>query len=470
MIATDLTDPLHGRRAGRGWEHFGLLLSAMLVACGAAVERFTDCADAPCRQAWVIARLGSDTRSALDAVLATEDPTERALLVGVVVDRHPEMSQSLCGRLTAGPDRDVACATAERPHVWTPLPGVQPSRLRAGGGPPGTTLVPSADLGSRGFPATPAGPDPCAGRPDRATCLTAEAMRAAGGADPGRAAGLCATLEEERWRAECHFRAAEVASEGRPPLEYADAVHLCALAGRFAPQCYAHLAIGHATGAPRADTPDPEAWRGQIDAARQLDELWGGLDPAFGRLQVDLFWSRSLDYAYSIAPSVTGDPLAALPPETVPHVRAAAAARLLETEVTAGRSLAGWARALATALERRGGAPKGPQNAHRHDARKDLWPADGPGEDAVPAVYYRGVSRRTVARNPTSDLAICVLEAAARLAAPDVGLLAEGRDHPDPLVRWTAERLGLALGPATTPPGPAPGRPALRPERSSASP
>ncbi|MBN1336787.1 MAG: hypothetical protein JXB39_12595, partial [Deltaproteobacteria bacterium] len=239
---------------------------------------------------------------------------------------------------------------------------------------------------------------------------------------------------------------------------------------QFSPQCYAHLAMEPTALAPRADTPDPEAWVGQIEAARQLADLWADLDPAFGQLQVELFWSRSLDYAYSLAQVVTGDPLAVLPADTVPHVRAAAAARLLETEAGAGRDLASWVRSLAMALERRGEVPSDPPAARRHDARKDLWPVDGPGEDTYPAVYYRGVSRRTMARDPTSDLTICVLEAGARLGTPGSALLAEGRRHGDPLVRWTAERLLQALKEATAPPGPAPGRPAPRPGRSAASP
>jgi hypothetical protein len=111
-----------------------LSITGMLVACEPEVERFADCADAPCRQAWVTARLESDTQPTLDAVLTVMDPVERALLVGVVIDRHPEVSGTLCKRLGPGPDRDIACATDLRPHIWTSLPDVRPTRLRAGGG------------------------------------------------------------------------------------------------------------------------------------------------------------------------------------------------------------------------------------------------------------------------------------------------------------------------------------------------
>ncbi|MBN1335675.1 MAG: hypothetical protein JXB39_06915, partial [Deltaproteobacteria bacterium] len=217
-----------------------------------APDRFSDCPDSPCRVEWVLSRLESEPQSALDAILVVPDGVERSLLVGVVVDRHPEMSGFLCDKLAPGADREIACDTTDRPHIWARLGPPGPILPRPGGGPSSTTLVPSVSFGPSPFPLEPLDGHPCAGRLDGVTCLLAQARQSAAVGDTQRATRACMTIASDRWRAECFFQVAEVASDDRSPSQYGEPIRLCALSGPFSPQCFAHLAMKPALLAPRA--------------------------------------------------------------------------------------------------------------------------------------------------------------------------------------------------------------------------
>ena len=76
----------------------------------------------------------------------------------------------------------------------------------------------------------------------------------------------------------------------------------------------------------------------------------------------------------------------------------------------------------------------------------DLWPSDGHGESHIAASSYLGVSRRTVANDPETDLTLTVLEAGARSTPPKLSLIRAAKQHADQRVRWTAARLIEQLG------------------------
>ena len=69
----------------------------------------------------------------------------------------------------------------------------------------------------------------------------------------------------------------------------------------------------------------------------------------------------------------------------------------------------------------------------------DLW--EERAADVSGTVVYRSGSRRLVASDARVDLAICVLEAAARTQPVHAALLAEGLEHASPRVHQTAQRL-----------------------------
>ena len=75
------------------------------------------------------------------------------------------------------------------------------------------------------------------------------------------------------------------------------------------------------------------------------------------------------------------------------------------------------------------------------DTIPDFWPVDRDGEAHFSAISYLGQSRRTLARDPITDIGLCVLEAAARRSPPALDLLRHGASLRDERIRWTAVRL-----------------------------
>ena len=115
------------------------------------------------------------------------------------------------------------------------------------------------------------------------------------------------------------------------------------------------------------------------------------------------------------------------------------------------RDLAGWVLRLGEVLAERATVPRPAPGGRFLLGMEGMWREDGSEEGTIPAVQYLVTSRRAlVADDEEADLAVCVLEAAARLGGVR-NLLVEGRTHAHPLVRWTAERLLRTGGPRTAP-------------------
>ena len=70
-----------------------------------------------------------------------------------------------------------------------------------------------------------------------------------------------------------------------------------------------------------------------------------------------------------------------------------------------------------------------------------VWFTDGAREDEIPTVWFLGKSRRPVSADPTLDLTLSLVSAAAAVAPQRKDLLLEAQNHPDPLVQRTANRL-----------------------------
>ena len=98
-----------------------------------------------------------------------------------------------------------------------------------------------------------------------------------------------------------------------------------------------------------------------------------------------------------------------------------------------------WVERLIAFMEEVG--PKNPGLGSAMGEVSDGWGQDLKGEESREARLYLDGSRRGVSGDLRTDMAVCVLEAAARLEPPDLALLREGEAREDPLLKWTAQRL-----------------------------
>jgi hypothetical protein len=376
----------------------------------------------------------SATRNWLQAVA---DPLERDMLLHGLVEKHPGETYPLCELLTAEGGQERCTRINGRPHLWMRPPLARDSAPRAAGGPsPGTLELPATLVNS--YDAIPLSANDCAQHVYPHTCyerLSQEAVLAGNPEDAGRA---CMLFEEEPWRSECFFQAAELRLKAPTAPAYADAVSLCLAAGDYRDNCIQHLfdLLGNF---PKGE----ERMMEQILERSDFLEIWTHLAPELLPDFQQIYWSRVINRGLVAELSTAHRATLLLPAEAQPHVRASTAWRLIILERPEARSLEGWITRLGEVLEPDSTVElPAPQVHPPMSPVIDLWPRDRPEDAEMPAIYYLGISRRTTDEDPEIDLALCVLEAAARIAAPGrISLLAEGRAHPHPKVRWTAERL-----------------------------
>lgn len=388
---------------------------APLEACAAA-----DCAS------MAVSAWPADPGGTTAAIAAHPVVEARIVMVSALIAAYPEQigadpDAPLCAVLPDGPTRDRCGQLHSRPHLQLRTPPDKPSALRAGGGPSSNSIRPSRPVTSR-LADTPPMPHGCAADPDVTGCLIAAAKAAE---SPETVVGLCRSIAAESWRGECLFLAAEerVAAD---PGAYVDAASLCTLAEPFLQECHHHLIVRLAGQDDLSAVASSEAL---------LAETWGSRDPYMAEITVDRLWSEAVGsrVAVSLEDAIAAD----LPPHARRHLRASVVAVLMAAEGAEAHDLAGWvARAQAALAE--GAAVSEDDRALVRAVER--WPQDGPGEDVRPATFYLGTARRTFSEDEAIDLAICVVEAAAR-SAGGAGLVAEGLGHSEAAVRWTAQRL-----------------------------
>jgi hypothetical protein len=275
-------------------------------------------------------------------------------------------------------------------------------------------------------------------------------------------AQACAQLRGgERWRHDCFFYVAQrrIKRLGRAGL--ADAYALCGAAGDYRGACVVQLIDSLAAVSPPSDVSDPLTWAPVLMRAHDLRAL-----VEEGRLRsvlMDRFWSRVALHSVYGARGLSGDAMDITPRAAHPHFRAAIAHRVVQS-AEAGLSLTDVQRLVDTVLARRISGSDTALSGLELPEVSDLWPSDGHGESHIAAISFMGVSRRTVANDPRTDVAICVLEAAARTSPPRASLLRASTQHADQRVRWTAARLieqlgARALGVESPPQSPVPDGP-----------
>ena len=343
---------------------------------------------------------------------------------------------------------------AELPDVFEASSAARPQEVPGGVSPPtGAVATEQSPIGlptkAPEITLPPAPSEACAGAVAPQPCATRLARKAAARGDATGAAAECLALPTPRWREECHFSAAEAAVRLKRTDSYKNALLLCASAGEFRSNCYWHTGMAMSGAAPAADAPGAAPWGQTREAVDEVRAAWDVEDEDFGEAVVQVVWGRALSEAMAVATTLDGTAVDVLPSDALPHLRAALAAESLRRDGAEKRDLATWV----AELERRLGARtleaepgQGPNRRMGVSSKVDLW---GEGGD-WPSVVYLGGSRRAVDPDQSVDLAICVLEGAARMEPPDAALIGQGLDHEAAVVRWTAERL------LATPPGQGP--------------
>jgi hypothetical protein len=419
-----------------------LWLLTALAGCGGSSPPadLSGCRDDQCRVDWLVAHWRSDPQRVVAEVQALPDGPERLAAVQAVAEAHPGSAGELCPTLPEGSARDRCKRINSRPHLWQ-IDLADPEAGAQGAGKVFPHLVPTGALVSpwEGVPgAAPTCPDDMPARLCRAEASWAAAL--AGRADD--AARICLSIEEERWRFECFFEAAERIFEPPKRDRIGDAVSLCLGAGPYLGRCLGHLSTTVARSAPAAGAGERSAWERLNRHAKEARSVLDPLDPGLAARFTADAWARSLAVAYSTVPVVTGDPLDVVEPHAVPHVRAAAAWRLVQLEGSTDRSLAAWQALLEDALRARGSSEDWPPIAPPETLRFiDLWPEELPGEEQIQWAPLLVGLKRALVRDPVADGAVCLLEAAAQDSRKHPTLFASALDSPQREVRWTAARL-----------------------------
>ena len=421
----------------------GLSLLVCLLGCSDTDERRSGCEDAQCRQAQIIAAWQTDRAQAQRLLEALPDSVERTAVVSRLVDLYPAQVQALCDGLPQGPSQDRCRRASSRPHlhVDTPMTGAQsdPAKL-----PPIERRL--VQLLQRDSPLSEVAPTqgPCADAEDLPACLLAAALKQAEAKDARGAAALCHAVPlggqpAHRWRSECFFGAAEARLKAEQSAGYAAAIDLCTAAEHFGPFCIDHLLTLLARSVPAADVSSEEAWAEVLRSQGAIEATWAGAE-VMPAMRATL-WARALSIAVQSAQTVAGDALGFIPDHAVVHLRAAVAARMISEQGADAHSLQGWISQVQSALGKRAGRT---QWRPQHGPLKQVggtWPRSAAESDGVALVPYRGLARRAVSEAVQADIAICVLEAAARQQPLPQTLLASAQAYPDPAVQWTAAQL-----------------------------
>jgi len=417
-------------------------------ALGASPQSRPCAAGVDCAAEAVLAQLqGGEPSDAVAMVEGLETPEERWLVVSRVVAEAPERSGVLCAAL-GDPDLQERCTRdTSRPHLYAqpPTAQTQPGQ-RSAPGPHSSTLVLQLHAPSRfaaSEPRTPA----CPGGRTVADCAVEQALDFARKGRAAEAASTCLSVQSDRhWRGECAFQAAEAAVQVLPPHRSDEAVELCLMAEEFVGRCVDKIHHRLALLAPPASASEG-AWRPVLVAWHVMALTWAAQPAPVQALVQDAYWSSVVDHAYRQVDRATGAPLDLLPPPAHAHVRASVASVLLRDPPQETPSLDALGVALSAAMSSRPPVDAQPPEGVLHSApTADYWPVDGPRDEALPAVHYRGRSRRVHSEDPSVDRFLCLLEAAARADRAWHTLLDTAWTHPDPFIGQTARRLSHALG------------------------
>lgn len=407
------------------------MLLAVLAGCGDQSRELEEAS-------W--AELHDGDPAAAAEELAAMDAVGRIEVVSKLVDADPEGAAPYCSLLPHSISRARCEVAGASEHLWAPPKDLE-AVTRAGRGLGRSELtasaVPMSDWAQVKMP-----PPSGVADPQAQAWSQARVMAETGTIED--VAQACAQLRGgERWRHDCFMQAAQLRLKRLGRAGVGESFALCGAAGVFRGACVTRLIDGLAAASPPADVGDPLTWAPVLMRAHDLRALSDDAE-LHGEL-LDRFWSRVALHSVYAARGMSGDAMDVIPRAAHPHLRAALAHRVVGSadQELSGRDAG---RLIETVLDRRIGGDGGEVSGLALPEVTDLWPSDGHGESHIAAVSYMGVSRRTVANDPETDLVLSVLEAAARSAPPKMALIRSAEQHADQRVRWTAARLIEQLG------------------------
>ncbi len=430
------------------------LLLALLTGCGAAepAETWADCTEPMCRHALLEQTWAASPQQVLDS-LPGLDEQEQVMMVSLLLRSHPDQTATICAGMSPDSAAGQECSRVEaRPHLSNGL--LQPITAmgsRAGGGPSQNTLPPPRTeppswLGD----ATARASSALEGCAPLSPCVRERAGVAAL-TNIELAGAICyagAGEHDRKFYLDCVFDAAESLSASAGASGWAQAARLCNAAENFVHGCLHHTVSLVIPDVPPADRPDIASIEEVRRAVATVSAAVGG--HALGELYADRIWSQWTWHAYAHAETVSGTLIPLLPPQALPHIRVAAAARMLRG-ADWSTSLPALADALADALAVVDAPVTTPARRYEVGYKKvsGFWPQDNPQEGSIPATYCAGDGRRPVAKDARIDLQLAILEAAGRQEhrPPASFFAAVIQSDAEEWVRWTAARILAGLYP-----------------------
>lgn len=400
------------------------------------------CRDLPCEASRAAELHAVDPATARQQVTEETDPMVRAFMIEAIFEQDPSAADSYCPLLPDGMVQQRCKRIAADPTRWS-LDPERPTQGRLRLGELAVVLAPGPTFRHtplpRGEVAT------CPPEIPTHTCRTARAIEAGLLGDAPAAAGACEGIASARWRDACMAEASAAACQEGSLDSCGIAAELCLEAGAVAAPCLAQIAGQLAASAPATEGGSPDDWATLVRRVRELRTRLQPIDAILADRLEARIWAETLMLAYGLARSPNGAILELLPPEAVPHARAAIAWRLAVNpeQTTLAERAAHVGERMARTERRKGGQPMA---ASRVQVRS-LWHENMPGEETIAWTAFMQSARRAISSNPDTDARICVLEAGARLSPPAQGLLEQGLRDEDPLVRWTAARLLAQVAP-----------------------
>jgi hypothetical protein len=428
--------------------HRTATMASILIALGCVTKppAGETCETAQCRQERVLQAWPRDQAEAMALWAQLPDQGEKNAAVSKLIDIYPGTVGSLCFGLPDGPTKARCQAASSRPHLRMQKAGIKerndanPSLPRDGR----YSLKRASSLAD-------VTPDQvtCESHEDRNSCLLDASIQRARQGDAAGAAAMCTSVtisghSATLWRSECFFQAAEHRFDVDHVSGYPDAVELCSASGSYHALCQMHLVSLMSESVQGADVGDPASWAEVARGADAVAAVWAD-SPSKSSL-VDGVWALALLRSMARTTVVSGDVLDLVPAFAVPHLRTAAANRMLNLSDPAAHDLQGWVDTIEAALQQRVGNAPRETPFQKIEIVPEIWPREEALLAKLPTIPYRGPARRVLAEDAHADMAICVLEAAARLDPVATALLKEGTTHQDPSVQWTARQLMKRVG------------------------